>query len=35
MVVAAAVTTWIEGGMLDELESLLEEGAGDLRSGFP
>jgi AcrR family transcriptional regulator len=34
MAVDAAVTTWIEGGMHDELEALLEEGAGHLRGGF-
>lgn len=34
MVVDAAVTTWIEGGMREELDPLLEEGAGHLRRGF-
>lgn len=34
MVVDAAVTTWIEGGMRDDLDSILVEGAEHLRRGF-
>lgn len=34
MAVDAAVTTWIEGGMREELHSLFTEAADDIRSGF-
>jgi hypothetical protein len=34
MVVDAAVTTWIEDGMRGEVDALVTEGAGHLRSGF-
>jgi AcrR family transcriptional regulator len=34
MAVDAAVTTWIEGGMRADLDSLLTEAAGHLRTGF-
>lgn len=34
MVVDSAITTWIEAGMRDDLESILAEGAEHLRRGF-
>jgi AcrR family transcriptional regulator len=34
MAVDAAVTTWIEGGMREDLDSLLAEAADHIRSGF-
>jgi len=34
MAVDAAVTTWIESGMREDLDSLLAEAAGHIRSGF-
>lgn len=34
MVVDTAITTWIEGGMREELDVLLAEGAEHLRRGF-
>ena len=34
MVVDAGITTWIEGGMREDLGSILAEGAGHLRRGF-
>jgi hypothetical protein len=34
MVVDAGITTWIEGGMREELSEILAEGAGHLRQGF-
>lgn len=34
MVVDAGITTWIEGGLRDDLGSILAEGAAHLRRGF-
>jgi len=34
MAVDAAVTTWIEGGMREDLDTLLAEAAGHLSAGF-
>lgn len=34
MAVDAAVTTWVEGGLREDLDSLLAEAAGHVRSGF-
>jgi hypothetical protein len=34
MVVEAGVTTWIEGGMQEDLDAILAEGAELLRRGF-
>jgi AcrR family transcriptional regulator len=34
MVVDASITTWIEGGMREDLSAILDEGAEHLRHGF-
>lgn len=34
LVVDAAITTWIEGGVQDDLDAILDEGAQHLRRGF-
>lgn len=34
MVVVTGITTWIEGGMVDDLAVILAEGAGHLQRGF-